>query len=70
MSLVLFIAVVALLWAITTKKPKSQLPLPPGPKRRPIIGNLLDLPVTRPWETYLQWCDKYSEYAPFHMPLI
>ena len=30
-------------------------PSPPGPKPRPIIGNLLDVPLAYPWRTYSRW---------------
>ena len=33
----------------------SQLPLPPGPKGLPVIGNLLDMPTSFEWETYHKW---------------
>ncbi|KIJ22982.1 hypothetical protein M422DRAFT_196467, partial [Sphaerobolus stellatus SS14] len=37
------------------------LRLPPGPKPKPIIGNLLDLPGQRHWITYGQWAKEYGE---------
>lgn len=36
------------------------LPLPPGPKGLPLIGNLLDMPKDFEWETYHQWCKEFS----------
>ncbi|KAF8258558.1 hypothetical protein EI94DRAFT_1512743, partial [Lactarius quietus] len=37
----------------------GRLPYPPGPKRIPIIGNLLDIPSNEEWVTYKKWTDQY-----------
>lgn len=39
----------------------KKLPYPPGPKAKPIIGNLLNLSVTKPWEAYQRLCNTYGE---------
>lgn len=39
----------------------SRLPLPPGPKGYPIIGNLLDLPNGSDWITYRDWSRQYGQ---------
>ncbi|KAJ7146683.1 cytochrome P450 [Mycena epipterygia] len=40
---------------IRWKRTRSRLPLPPGPKKLPLVGNLFDIPAERQWETYHQW---------------
>ena len=34
--------------------------LPPGPKKYPLIGNLLLMPSTLEWETFAKWGQEYS----------
>jgi hypothetical protein len=51
-------------------------PLPPGPKGYPVIGNLLDIPTEREWETYAHWSEEYgmlvlySDLSQKHAPYI
>ncbi|KAG2008746.1 cytochrome P450 [Coprinopsis cinerea AmutBmut pab1-1] len=37
------------------------LPLPPGPKGLPILGNLLQIPKVKPWKVYAEWKKQYGD---------
>ena len=37
------------------------LPLPPGPKGYPLIGNLFDMPANKPWVVYDEWRKTYGK---------
>ncbi|KAH9898437.1 cytochrome P450 [Cubamyces lactineus] len=37
------------------------LPLPPGPKRQPILGNALDIPLSKQWLTFQRWAEIYGD---------
>ncbi|KAJ7065498.1 cytochrome P450 [Mycena amicta] len=39
---------------------RSALPLPPGPKKLSIVGNLFDMPAERQWEAYHRWSQEYN----------
>ncbi|KAF8651376.1 hypothetical protein AX16_004823 [Volvariella volvacea WC 439] len=42
------------------RSPYRHLPLPPGPKRLPVIGNLLDLPKSFEWKAYHKWSEDHN----------
>lgn len=35
-------------------------PLPPGPARKLLVGNLFDIPRTKNWHKFLEWKEKYG----------
>ena len=40
---------------------RNALPLPPGPKPLPLIGNLLDIPTVHDHVTYAKWGKEYGD---------
>ncbi|KAK7692340.1 hypothetical protein QCA50_003965 [Cerrena zonata] len=50
------------------KRAWSSLPLPPGPTRYPIIGNLLNMPRSMPWKTYQKWSQSYGDILYMKIP--
>jgi hypothetical protein len=39
---------------------RSAPPLPPGPKRLPLIGNVFDMPTEQEWYTFANWATRYG----------
>lgn len=50
--------------AIRIMRRKSSLPLPPGPRGLPIIGNTFDIPSVNMAQTYLRWTKTYGTCYP------
>ncbi|KAI6042940.1 cytochrome P450 [Pisolithus marmoratus] len=48
------------LWLAVRSK-GGKLPYPPGPKRLPFIGNVLDFNLKDPYITYTQWATQYGD---------
>jgi hypothetical protein len=44
---------------------KKLAPYPPGPPGWPLIGNVLDIPHTKPWLTFAKWGKKYGRCLMF-----
>jgi hypothetical protein len=55
-------AVIMLFWRLLWgRRNNVKLPLPPGPRPLPLIGNLLDLPTDYEWLVYDEWFKKYGK---------
>jgi hypothetical protein len=44
-----------------------RLPLPPGPKPLPLLGNLFDIPASRDYEIYTEWGKDYGDVVHVNM---
>ncbi|OJA18950.1 hypothetical protein AZE42_09771 [Rhizopogon vesiculosus] len=59
--LVALLATIAVAKSFTKKSAQEHLPLPPGPKPLPILGNLHQINRAFPWITYKEWSEIYGD---------
>lgn len=48
-------------WLSWRRRNPAGLPMPPGPKGYPIIGNVLDMPQKATWLTFREWAKQYGD---------
>lgn len=59
------VSIIVLIVVHAFRRRQSSLPLPPGPPRLPIIGNLHNKPARFEWEAYADWGRQYSKLFIF-----
>lgn len=64
------VVVVAMVLVLVLLASRRRRRLPPGPKPSLIVGNLLQIPINRPWERYHEWLNAYSELTSLSTPII
>ncbi|KAF8799116.1 cytochrome P450 [Phlegmacium glaucopus] len=60
LKLVICLSLGLILYFYFTKNKRSSLPLPPGPKKLPLLGNLLDFPKRSEWLKYAGWAKEFN----------
>ena len=58
--LVVLLALCLIVPLFIQKARRRSLPLPPGPKRWPIVGNAFSFPKEREWLTFMRWSREYG----------
>ena len=63
-QLVVAVSAILCLWSFAQWRIRTRgLPLPPGPRRLPVVGNMFDLPRSRQWVGYRDLSRELGEQA-------
>ena len=65
-KLVIILSFSLILVYFYSRNKRSSLPLPPGPKKLPLLGNLLDFPTSNQWLKYAEWGKQFSTFQMVH----
>lgn len=61
----LLVIFVSVFWQLSLylrrRRTSKGLPLPPGPKGLPFIGNVLDFPKEFAWKRFVEWGSRYGQ---------
>ncbi|KAK7687641.1 hypothetical protein QCA50_008856 [Cerrena zonata] len=57
-----------LLFQWLKRRPLHSLPLPPGPKGVPVLGNMFDIPSSMPWKQFREWSNSYGDVLYLKTP--
>lgn len=66
LDLVLLAVALVLIKKLLTTQNAS--PLPPGPRKLPLLGNLLDMPSSQEWIGFTEWGKKWGMFLALPRP--
>jgi hypothetical protein len=68
-ALLIFLCFGLILYFSSKTHKRSSRPLPPGPKKLPLLGNILDLPTNQQWKKFIEWGKEFSKlFSVVHLP--
>ncbi|KAH9985152.1 cytochrome P450 [Russula vinacea] len=66
-SALVLVSSLATYFAFRDYQRRRGIPYPPGPRRLPLIGNLLDIPKEFPWLSFTRLSETHGDVLSFHV---